>query len=71
MDELKNATRRNASFSKTLKAVFWSFFGVRKNSDHEHDVTKLNPVHIILAGLLAAAIFIATLLLIVQVVLAK
>jgi hypothetical protein len=65
-DEFKNSTRRKASFGATMKAVFWSFFGVRKKSDYEKDAAQLNPVHVIIAGLIGALIFIATLILIVK-----
>ena len=71
MDELKKAVQRKASFGATLKAVFWSFFGVRKKSDYEKDTAQLNPVHVIIAGLIGAAIFIAILLMIVKSVVAK
>lgn len=66
MDELKKASKRKASFGATLKAVFWSFFGVRKRSDYEKDAQQLNPVHVIIAGLLGALIFVVTLILIVK-----
>ena len=33
-----------------MKAVFWSFFGVRKRKDYEHDAANLNPVHVIVAA---------------------
>lgn len=65
-DSLANATRRKASLRQTAGAVFWSFFGVRKRSDHEADVTRLNPVHVILMGILGAAVFVAMLLVIVN-----
>lgn len=52
-----------------MKAVFWSFFGVRKKSDHE--AAQLNPVHVLIAGVLGALIFIATLVVIVKLVVAK
>jgi hypothetical protein len=71
MDDLKQATQRKASFIATMKAVFWSFFGVRKKSDYESDAAQLNPVHVIIAGLIGAVIFITTLLVIVKMVLAK
>jgi hypothetical protein len=71
MDELKQATKRKASFFATMKAVFWSFFGVRKKSDYEQDAAQLNPVHVLIAGVLGALIFIATLVLIVKMVVAK
>lgn len=66
MDDLNKATRRKASFGSTMKAVFWSFFGVRKKSDYEKDAQQLNPVHVIIAGVIGALIFIATLLIIVN-----
>lgn len=71
MDELKHATKRKASFLATMKAVFWSFFGVRKKSDYEQDAAQLNPVHVLIAGILGALIFIATLVLVVKMVVAK
>jgi Protein of unknown function (DUF2970) len=71
MDELKRAAQRPASFLQTVKAVLWSFFGVRRHADHESDVARLNPVHVIIAGLIAAALFVVTLLMVVRWVVAK
>ena len=58
--------QRKASFLATMKAVFWSFFGVRKRSDYEKDAANLNPVHVIIAGLIGAAIFIGLIMLAVR-----
>ena len=66
MDDPEKTPRRKASFSATMKAVFWSFFGVRKKSDYEKDAQQLNPVHVIIAGLIGAAIFVLTLILIAK-----
>jgi len=66
MDDLKRTAQRKASFGATMKAVFWSFFGIRKKSDYENDAQQLNPVHVIIAGVIGAIIFITTLLLIVK-----
>ena len=71
MDDLKKAAQRKASLGATMKAVLWSFFGVRKKSDYEKDAQQLNPVHVIIAGLIGALIFIATLILIVKSVVGK
>jgi hypothetical protein len=71
MDELKPAGSRKASFAATMKAVFWSFFGVRKRSDYESDAANLNPLHVIIAGLIGAAIFVITLIVIVKMVVAQ
>ena len=70
-DGLKEAVQRRGSFGQTLKAVAWSFFGVRKGADYERDVQKLNPVHVIVAGLLAAALFVAALVMLVHWVVAS
>jgi hypothetical protein len=56
-----------SSFARTMKAVLWSFFGVRRRTDHEADM-QLNPLHLIAAGLIAAAVFIAVLIAIVHAV---
>ncbi|GAB7534303.1 DUF2970 domain-containing protein [Burkholderia sp. 3C] len=56
------------SIGKTFKAVLWSFFGVRKRSDLEADAQSLNPLHVLLVALVAAALFIGVLLLIVRAV---
>jgi hypothetical protein len=71
MDDLKKAAQRKASFGATMKAVFWSFFGIRKKSDYEKDAQQLNPVHVVIAGVIGAIIFIATLLMIVKSVVGK
>ncbi|MCM0043486.1 MAG: DUF2970 domain-containing protein [Burkholderiaceae bacterium] len=70
MDDLKEAARRKMSFGATVKAVLWSFFGVRKNSAYEEDSQTLNPLHVIIAGILAAVIFVAGLLVVVKLVVA-
>ena len=58
--------RRQASFLATMKAVFWSFFGVRKRKDYERDAASLNPVHVIAGGLIGVLVFIGILMLAVR-----
>ena len=66
MDDLKQASRRKASFLATMKAVLWSFFGVRKRSDYEKDSAQLNPIHVIIAGAIGALVFIGVLIMVVR-----
>ena len=66
MNELKDAVKRKGSFLQTLRAVAWSFFGVRRSKDYENDVQKLNPLHVVIAGVIAALVFIVTLILLVR-----
>jgi len=68
---LREAVQRKASFLQTMRAVAWSFFGVRKSVDYEKDVNQLNPVHVILAGLIGVAIFIGVLIALVSWVLSS
>jgi hypothetical protein len=53
---------------QAFKAVFWSFFGVRKGSDYDADAKRLKPQHVIAAGLVSAAVLVLVLFGIVQLV---
>jgi hypothetical protein len=57
---------RKGSFGRSMKAVMWSFFGVRRGRDHERDMAGLNPVHVIIAALICFACFIGILLTVVH-----
>lgn len=65
-DDLRAAAQRPGSFLQTMRAVAWSFFGIRRGKDYEQDVQKLNPVHVIIAGLIGAGLFIGVLVLLVS-----
>lgn len=69
--QLRQASQRKLALGATIKAVFWSFLGIRRKRDHEDDVAKLNPLHLIIAGVLGAALFVTILILIVKSVVAK
>lgn len=62
------APGRKASPLQVARAVFWSFFGVRRSSDHDADAVSLTPLQVIVAGLIGAALFVAGLILIVHLV---
>ena len=68
---LRTAVRRKGSLARTLLAVLWSFFGVRKSRDLERDLKELNPVHLVLAGVALAASFVVALVLLVNWVIAS
>jgi len=71
MTDEQKVTQRKASFGATMKAVFWSFFGIRKRSDYEKDAANLNPVHVIVAGLIGVALFIGLLVVLVRIAVAQ
>jgi hypothetical protein len=56
---------------EVAKAVFWSFLGIRRRAAHESDAVRLTPVQVIVAGLIGAALFIGTLVLIVKLVISR
>ena len=59
-------TSPQASFLQILGAVFWSFFGIRKKAAGERDAVSIKPQHVIIAGLLGAAILVALMLTLVH-----
>ncbi|AWW46874.1 DUF2970 domain-containing protein [Polynucleobacter paneuropaeus] len=59
---------KKSSFLKSMKAVLWAFLGVRKKAGLQDDVASLSFVHIIIAGVFGALVFMAILLLIVRAV---
>ena len=64
--DLKDAASRPLSVWQTMRAVAWSFFGVRRSSGYADDVQRLNPVHVIIGGLVAAIGFVIGLVLLVR-----
>ena len=63
---LKEAARRPASVLQTFRAVAWSFFGIRRSADHARDVQKLNPLHVVIAGVASAGLFVLVLVFLVR-----
>jgi hypothetical protein len=62
----ESPVQRKGSLLQTVRAVAWSFFGVRRSADYANDVQKLNPVHVVIAGIVGALLFIAVLVLLVR-----
>ncbi len=57
---------RKSSLWRTVKAIAWSFVGLRARGDYEEDVKNLNPIHIIAVGLVGIFVFVAVLVLLVN-----
>lgn len=68
MEEQDDGKRNTRSFIATMVAVAWSFIGLRRKKDFDEDVGGLNPVYVIVGGLIGTAIFIGVLLTIVNIV---
>lgn len=63
--------QRKGSLLRTVKAVLWSFVGLRARSDYEKDVVQLNPVHIVVVGLVSVVVFVVSLILLATWVVGK
>ena len=61
-----SAVRRKGSFVQTLRAVASSFIGIRRSAGSQVDVSQLNPVHVVIAGLIGAALLVAALVTLVS-----
>jgi hypothetical protein len=60
------------NFAQTVKAVLWSFIGIRKRSELEQDMGgRLNPFAVIAVALALVALFVAALITLVHFVVAK
>ena len=51
---------------RTIRAVGWSFIGIRRKSGYEEDLGKLNPFHVIVVALIGVALFVAGLIALVH-----
>jgi hypothetical protein len=54
-----------------MATIPWAFFGVGKSATHKEDAHQISPVHVIVAGLIGAALFILVLVLVVKFVIAS
>ena len=62
---------KNASPLQVARAVFWSFFGVRRRAEHEKDLAQIRPAQVVVAGLIGAAIFVLSLVLLVKFIMSR
>ena len=63
---MESESPRKATPLQVAKAVLSAFIGIRKGSAHERDAVTITPVQVIVAGLIGAAIFVASLITLVR-----
>ena len=56
---------------RTVRAVLWSFIGIRKNSEYQEDLGRLNPFAIIAVAICVVALFVTGLIVLVHQVAGK
>ncbi len=57
---------RKGSWLATINAVLWGFLGVRRKSDYQADIVKLNPLHIVAVGIVMTFLFVIGLIVLVN-----
>jgi hypothetical protein len=57
---------RKAAPLQVAKAVLSAFVGIRKRAAHEHDAVTITPLQAIVAGIIAAAVFVLSLVILVR-----
>ena len=66
MDMALEPKPRKATPLQVVKAVLSAFIGIRKGSAHERDAVTITPVQAIVAGIVCAAIFVLSLVMLVR-----
>jgi len=56
--------RQKASFFQVVRMVLSAFLGIRKRAEHEK--IEVSPVHVIIVGVIAGAIFVTTVISVVR-----
>lgn len=59
------------SLWRSVRAVAWSFIGIRKASGFQEDVANIKPLHVLGVGVVAAFLFVIGLIVLVNLVVAK
>ena len=55
-----------SSLLHTVKAVAWSFIGIRKNSEYQNDLARLNPLHVVAVAIVAVVLLVVALVAVVH-----
>ena len=55
-----------SSLLHAARAVAWSFIGIRKNSEYQNDLARLNPLHIVLVAIVAVVLMVAAMVALVH-----
>jgi len=62
---VSNKPAARGAWLATVKAILWGFLGVRRYDDYQQDVKRLNPLHIMLVGVVMTFLFVAGLMVLV------
>jgi hypothetical protein len=58
--------KQKATILQIARAVFWSFFGIRKRAEYEKDAVSLTLLQVVVAGIIGGIVFVLSLVLLVR-----
>jgi len=64
-------TTSSPSVWRSIRAVAWSFLGIRKNSEFKEDLAKVSPFHVIGVGIAGVFVLVLGLVALVNWVVAR
>ena len=70
-EPVNQAPLPKASAWHSIKLVAWSFLGIRSRSGYQEDLARVNPMHVVLVGIVGVLLLIAGLIGLVNWVVAK
>ena len=65
------AVARPGTLGGIARTVLFAFLGVRKREAHEEQTVRLSPLQIIVAGIVGAAVFVVSLVLLAKIVVGR
>ena len=64
-------TSQKSSFVRSMKLVAWSMLGIRSRKGYQDDLARVNPLHVVLVGLVSVLLLVLALIALVHWVVAK
>jgi hypothetical protein len=49
---------QKGSFLRSVKLVAWSMLGIRSRKGYQEDLAKVNPLHVVLVGLVSVLLLV-------------
>lgn len=71
MSKVDQGVGASPSFFRSIKLVAWSFLGIRSKSAYQEDLSKVNPLHVIVVAIMGVLLLIACLIGVINWVVAK
>lgn len=66
MSHLEQAPKSSPSLLRAFVMVAWSFFGIRKSSEHRQDLLTVKPLQIVIVGIVCGLLFVSFLAFVVN-----